>query len=133
MNYNYYKERYTNLSIKSSAGELEYFVSKFECRVEDSREYNQYVRPVPQYRDFYDSDNFKMETKITPMKAIHLTSDNLAKLVAEQEQMQRLGEDAEYGKRMWDQERRDSMVRDSNPAVEKAYQKYVMLLELARK
>ena len=120
------------MSIKSSAGELEYFISKFECRVEDSREYNQYVRPTSYHKDFYDRDSFQMETKITPMKAIHLTSDNLARLVAEQEHMQRLSEDAEYGKRMWDQERRDSMVRDSNPAVEKAYQKYVMLLELAR-
>jgi hypothetical protein len=132
MNYNYYKERYTNLSIKSSAGELEYFISKFECRVEDSREYNQYVRPTSYHKDFYDRDSFQMETKITPMKAIHLTSDNLARLVAEQEHMQRLSEDAEYGKRMWDQERRDSMVRDANPAVEKAYQKYQMLLGLCR-
>ena len=133
MNYNYYKERYNNLSIKSSAGELEYFISKFECRVEDSREYNQYVRPVPYYRDVCSSDDFRMETKITPMKAIHLTSDNLAKLVAEQEQMQRLGEDAEYGKKCWTHAHKDQIVRNENPAVEKAYQKYVMLLELARK
>jgi len=118
---------------KASAGDLEYFIGKFECRVEDSREYNQYVRPTPQYRDFYDSDNYKMATEIVPMKAIHLTSDNLARLVGEQELMQRLGEDAEYGKRAWDHERRDSIVRNENPAVEKAYQKYQILLELARK
>jgi hypothetical protein len=133
MNYNYYKERYTNLSIKSSAGELEYFVSKFECRVEDSREYNQYVRPTSYHSDFYDRDSFQMDTKITPMKAIHLTSDNLARLVAEQEHIQRLSDDAEYGKRVWAEERKDRAVRDANPAVEKAYQRYVMLLEIARK
>lgn len=127
MRHNYVKHR-------DNAGDLEYFVSKFECRVEDSREYNQYVRgPNPYHRDFYDSDNFKVETKIVPMKAIHLTSDNLARLVAEQEHMQRLGDDAEQGKRMWDQQCRDQMVRDKNPAVEKAYQKYQILLELARK
>ena len=74
-----------------------------------------------------------METKITPMKAIHLTSDNLAKLVAEQEHMQRLIDDAEQGKKVWREKIRDQAVRDENPAVEKAYQKYVMLLELARK
>ena len=118
---------------KASAGDLEYFIGKFECRVEDSREYNQYVRPTPQYRDFYDSDNYKMATEIVPMKAIHLTSDNLARLVGEQELMQRLNDDAEYGKRAWDHERRDSIVRNENPAVEKAYQKYQILLELARK
>jgi hypothetical protein len=117
-----------------SAGDLEYFISKFECRVEDSREYNQYMRQAPSYhRDFYDSDNFKMKTEIVPMKAIHLTSDNLAKLVAEQEHMQRLSDDAEQGKRLWVQQREDRQVRDSNPAVEKAYRNYQMLLELARK
>jgi hypothetical protein len=53
--------------------------------------------------------------------------------VAEQEHMQRLSDDAEQGKRLWVQQREDRQVRDYNPAVEKAYQKYVMLLELARK
>jgi hypothetical protein len=125
MSYNYAKHR-------DSDEDLEYFISKFECRVEDSREYNQYVRPTSYHKDFYDRDSFQMETKIIPMKAIHLTSDNLARLVAEQEHMQRLGEDAEYGKRAWDHERRDQMVRDKNPAVEKAYQKYQMLLGLCR-
>jgi hypothetical protein len=126
MRHNYVKHR-------DNAGDLEYFISKFECRVEDSRVYNQYVRPAPYYRYFCGSDSFQTETKITPMKAIHLTSDNLARLVAEQEHLQRLTDDAEYGKKIWAEERRDQMVRDKNPAVEKAYQKYVMLLELARK
>ena len=118
---------------RTGSGDLEYFISKFECRVEDSREYNQYVRQAPYYRDFCGGDNFKMETEIVPMKAIHLTSDNLARLVAEQEHMQRLSDDAEQGKRMWGQQCRDQLVRDKNPAVEKAYQKYQILLELARK
>ena len=118
---------------QDSAGDLEYFISKFECRVEDSREYNQYMRQTPHYRDFYDSDNFKMKTEIVPMKAIHLTSNNLARLVAEQEHMQRLSDDAAFGKRSWAQQHEDKRVRDSNPAVEKAYRNYQMLLELARK
>ena len=126
MKHNYVKHRDT-------AGDLEYFISKFECRVEDSREYNQYVKQAPYYRDFCGSDSFQTETKITPMKAIHLTSDNLARLVAEQEHMQRLSDDREYSKKIWAEASRDQMVRDKNPAVEKAYQKYVILLELARK
>jgi hypothetical protein len=125
--------RHPNLKHRDNAGDLEYFISKFECRVEDSREYNQYVRPMPYYRDVCGSDDWRMETKITPMKAIHLTSDNLARLVAEQEHMQQLGADAEYGKKLWAEERKDRMVRDENPAVEKAYRNYQMLLELARK
>jgi hypothetical protein len=127
------KFNYNHVKHRDNAGDLEYFISKFECRVEDSREYNQYVRPAPYYRDICSSDDFRMETKIVPMKAIHLTSDNLARLVAEQEHMQRLSDDAAFGKRIWTQIHEDNRVRDSNPAVEKAYQKYVMLLELARK
>jgi len=127
MKHNYVKHR-------DNVGDLEYFISKFECRVEDSRVYNQYTRQAPSYhRDFYDSDRSKMQTEIVPMKAIHLTRDNLARLVAEQEHMQRLNDEAKFGNRLWAQSREDSRVRDSNPAVEKAYQKYVMLLELARK
>jgi hypothetical protein len=126
MKYNYNQQIDT-------AGDLEYFISKFECRVEDSREYNQYVKPTSYHRDFYDRDSFQMETKILPMKAIHLTSDNLARLVAEQEHLQRLTDDREYSKKIWADASRDQMVRDKNPAVEKAYQKYVILLELARK
>ena len=125
-NYNHFKHQ------AEQVDDLEYFISKFECRVEDSREYNQYVRPTSYNCDFYDRDSFKIETKITPMKAIHLTSDNLARLVAEQERMEHMKSDAEQGKRMWDQQCRDQLVRDKNPAVEKAYQKYQMLLGLCR-
>lgn len=128
MNYNYSHDKY-----RDNAGDLDYFVSKFECRVEDSREYNQYVRPMATYRDFYDSDNFKIKTEIVPMKAIHLTSDNLARLVGEQELMQRLNDDAEYGKKVLTMLRKDERVRDDNPAVAKAYRNYITLLELARK
>ena len=126
MNHNHVKHR-------DDAGDLEYFISKFECRVEDSREYNQYMRQAPHHRDFYDSDSFKIETEILPMKAIHLTRDNLARLVTEQERLQRLSDDVERSKQMRTQLHKDKQVRESNPAVEKAYQKYMMLLELARK
>ena len=126
MKYNYVKHR-------DNAGDLEYFISKFECRVEDSREYNQYVRPAPYHLDFYSTDSFKMETKITPMKAIHLSSDNLERLIRDQERLDQLLDQQLYDKQVIAKLRRDEQVRNSNLAVEKAYQKYVMLLELARK
>ena len=126
-NYNHVKQR-------DPAGDLEYFISKFECRVEDSREYNQYVKQShPYHRDFYSTDNYKVEAEIVPMKAVHLTRDNLASLVAEQEYMQRLHDSDAFHKRIWTQLHEDKRVRDSNPAVEKAYRNYQMLLELARK
>jgi hypothetical protein len=112
---------------------MEYFQNKFECRIEDSKEYRQYVRPVPQYRDFHDLSSYKIETEVVPMKAIHLSTDNLKRLVIEQEEMRHLKADAERGKRVWQQEREDRAVRERNSAVEKAYRNYQMLLELARR
>ena len=129
-NYNDYRQPYYS---KHESRDIEYFQNKFECRIEDSREYNQYVRQVPYHRDFYDTGSFKMETEVVPMKAIHLTSDNLKRLVMEQEHMQHLREDAEQGKRLWQQEREDRAVRERNSAVEKAYRNYQVLLELCRK
>lgn len=113
---------------------ISYFQNKFECRIEPSREYNHYVkRPTEYYCDFYPTDNFRAEIQVVPMQAIHLSSDNLNRLVAEQELMQHMRNDAEQGKRLWRQEREDRAVRESTPSVEKAWRNYQMLLELARK
>jgi hypothetical protein len=54
-------------------------------------------------------------------------------LIAEQDLIDRLHSDAEYGKKAWSTERRDRIVREENPAVDKAYRNYLTLLELARK
>jgi len=117
---------------EESPRDLKYFESKFEARIEDSKSYNQYTRRMPYY--MWDGKlPLDAEVQVVPMKAIHLSSDNLERLIREQELMDRLTDDAEYGKRLWREESVDRAVRESNPCVEKAYQKYLMLLELARK
>ncbi len=108
------------------------FESKYEARIEDSREYKQYSRRMPYY--MWDGKvPLNTEVEVVPMKAIHLSIDNLDRLVREQDLMDKLMDDAEYGKKLWTKERTDRAVREANPSVDKAYQKYVMLLELARK
>lgn len=110
----------------------QYFESKFEARIEDSREFKQYVRQMPYY--MWDGKQpMNVETQVVPMKAIHLTSDNLERLVREQESMDRWMDEAEYAKRILTGLRKDEQVRNENPAVAKAYRNYQMLLELARK
>lgn len=112
--------------------DIKYFESKFEARIEDSREFKQYVRQMPYYA-WDGKEPYNIDTQVVPMKAIHLSSDNLAKLLAEQNLMDILTKDANEGKRIWRQEREDKRVRDQNATVEKAYRNYIMLLELARK
>ena len=130
MAYNY-KDFQQPYYSKHESRDIGYFQNKFECRIEDSREYKQYVRQMPYY--MWDGKvPINTEVEVVPMKAIHLSRDNLAKLLAEQNLMDILMKDADEGKRIWRQDREDSRVRDQNPAVEKAYRNYRMLLELAR-
>jgi hypothetical protein len=125
-NFNDYKMR------EESPKDIRYFESKFEARIEDSKEYKQHVRRMP-YADWDGTIPFNIEVQTAPMKAIHLTSDNLERLIREQEHMGYLQKDADYGKKLWNMLREDERVRDANPAVAKAYRNYLTLLELARK
>jgi hypothetical protein len=131
MAYNYKDYLQHPYFLKDEHNSEEYFQNKFECRIEDSKEYKQYVRQMPYYK-WDGREPYNIETQVVPMKSIHLTIDNLKRLIAEQEHMKYLQKDAEEGKRVWQREREDSVVRNRNPAVEKAYRNYQMLLELAR-
>jgi abortive infection bacteriophage resistance protein len=107
------------------------FESKFEARIEDSKEYRQYVRRMP-YNMWDGKIPFDTEVEVVPMKSIHLTIDNLERLVRQQDRMEQLEDDAEYGKKVVRMLREDERVRDDNPAVAKAYRNYLTLLEIAR-
>jgi hypothetical protein len=108
------------------------FESKYEARIEDSREYRQYSRRMPYY--MWDGKMpLDADLQVVPMKAVHLTSENLERLIKDQDFMSRRLEEAEYDRTVVRQLRADEHVRDSNPAVQKAYRNYQMLLELARR
>lgn len=108
------------------------FEAKFEARIEDSREYKQYVKRMP-YIDWDGKIPFDAEVTIAPMKAIHMTTDNLERLLREQEHLEHWKMDAEYGKKVVNMLREDERIRDENPSVAKAYRNYLMLLDLCRK
>jgi hypothetical protein len=108
------------------------FESRFEAKIEDSKDYRQYVRRMP-YNMWDGKIPFDVEAQVVPMKAIHLTTDSLERLVREQERIEHLQSDANYGKKLWAQDNADARVRNDNPAVAKAYRNYQALLELARK
>ena len=112
--------------------DLKDFESKYEARIEDSREYKQYIRRMP-YNMWDGKIPFDTEVEVVPMKCIHLTRDNLDRLIREQESLDRWMDEAEYAKKVLSSLRNDERVRDDNPAVAKAYRNYLMLLELARK
>lgn len=108
------------------------FVHEYQAKIEDSREYRQHVRRM-NYSDWNGNLPLEAEVQVVPMKAIHLSLENLERLIKQQQEMKYLLDDAEYGKKVVAMLRNDERVRDSNPAVAKAYRNYLTLLELARK
>jgi hypothetical protein len=129
MTYNTYA--YDKMRAEASR-DVKDFESKFEARIENSREYKQYTRRMPYY--MWDGKlPLDTDVEVVPMKAIHLSSDNLERLIRDQERLDQLLDEQLYDKQVLAKLRKDEQVRNINPAVEKAYQKYVMLLELARK
>lgn len=108
------------------------FQQQFEAYIEDSEKYKQYVRRMP-YNAWDGQVPFDADTEVVPMKSVHLTHDNLERLVRQQELIERLENDAAYGKNLLTKTHADARIRDDNPAVAKAYERYQMLLELARK
>ena len=108
------------------------FQQKFEACIEDSERYRQYIRRMP-YNKWDGKEPFDIDTEVVPMKAVHLSHDNLERLVRQQELIEGLERDAEYHKRLHSMTYADARIRENNPAVAKAYEKYLMLLELARK
>lgn len=109
-----------------------WFESKFEARIEDSKEYRQRIKRIP-YIDWDGEVPFHAEAKVVPMKCIHLPVEKLEELIKEQDYLKYIEERSEHALKVLDMLRADERVRDSNSAVQKAYRNYLTLLELARK
>jgi hypothetical protein len=112
------------------------FESRFQAHITESKEYRRaaYVRPPIDY-SYYQPGTalYEMERRVEPLVAIHLPREQFDRLMDEQTRMNIWRDEAEYAKKVLTGLRKDKCVRADNPAVDKAYQKYVMLLELARK
>lgn len=127
---NYYKT--AQQMLEEAPKDYKYLESMFDARIEDSKEYRQLVRRMP-YQMWDGKIPFDVEAEVVPMKSIHLTTDNLERLVTEFQRMERQLQEAEYDKKIVRMLRADERVRDDNPSVAKAYRNYLTLLELARK
>lgn len=126
---NYYKTARDTIEVPRGH---KHFESKFDARIEDSERYKQYRRRMP-YHLWDGKLPLDADLEITAMKAIHLSSENLERLIEEQDRMEMWMDEAQYAKEVLAQLRADERVRDDNPSVAKAYRNYLTLLELARK
>jgi hypothetical protein len=110
------------------------FAHKYSAYISESRQYR-WRRPVPMLIDSkleYVYDYYR-DTYDEAFVEIHLPRDSFERLIIASEVHTADQEKVEHAMTVLSQHRADERVRDDNPAVQKAWLKYLTLLELARK
>ena len=118
---------------KMSEDDLNKFLKKFECTAELSRDkrYARRPRSIPNWRDSYAIDHINYS--VEPMVEINMPQHRFDELIEQERYHSYLEDRAEHDAMIVQRLREDERVRDDNPAVQKAYRNYLMLLELARR
>jgi hypothetical protein len=129
---NYDKYSYSD---RSPEEETNYFLKRYEAQAGLSRGKMYYKRQPIRYTDWIKDGSpmpFDLTVDQEPYVEINIPQHRFKELVEQEKYKRYLEERADYDARIVDSLRKDERVRDSNPAVQKAYEKYLMLLELAR-
>ncbi len=125
-----YNSQYT-----SADQEVNDFLKSYEATAGLSR-HKMYARRIPvRYNDWLKDGGsipFHQEVEREPMVEMYIPQNRFRDLVEKQRWYGKVEEEAQYYKRIVEQYRADERVRDSNPAVQKAWRNYITLLELAR-
>lgn len=116
--------------------DVERFAHKFGAKIRESREYRHRVT-IPMYVPYGHNDpigyhDFNRNVYDVPYVEVHMPAESFEHLIQVDEVN---SYDAHYVSQALDvlkQHREDEWVRDRNPAVQKAWRNYLMLLELAR-
>lgn len=135
--FNRYKD-YNNYlhSDRSPEEETDHFLKRYEARAELSRSKNYYKRVPLKYHDWLNDGSpipFDLKVDQEPYVEINIPQHKFRELVEQEKYKRYLEERSDYDARIVDMLRADERIRDSNPAVQKAYEKYLILLEMARK
>lgn len=120
---------------RSPEDETEAFLKRFEAQAELSTRKRYYKSKPYKPRDFDYYSRTAMETlqaEVEPMVEVNIPQHRFTELVEQERYKRYLEERADYDARIVEMLRQDERVRDRNPTVQKAYQKYLMLLEMAR-
>lgn len=113
----------------------ERFRKRFELHVEKSKRHVRY-KPVPiSYRSWSEANMpvpFDQDFSKEPLLKVYISEDHYEQLIKREQQFEEI-ERENY--RLTNMERNaleEKNIRAKNPAVDKAYEKYKMLLELSR-
>lgn len=118
--------------------DVEQFLAQYEARAGYSNRAYYYRRPQYNYTyhesiDVLNYHTATMEIEREPYVEVLLPKHQLERIVQYQEDAKDYVRSSRHAIESAAQQRIDERVRESNPAVQKAWTKYLMLLELARK
>ena len=112
----------------------ELFLRKYEAqgRVSPMR----YARRIPVSYTSWDDTKAPLYDSLVehePMVELHIPEHRFQELVTRDDYLTRVEQELDYNQKVVNMLREDERVRDKNPAVQRAYRNYLMLLELARR
>ena len=117
-----------------ASNDVRAFARKYSAYISESRQYRHRV-PEPMmwddprrvYRDYY------LNTHDEPYVELHMPQGSLQHIMSVVEAHGADADKINHAMGVLNQLRADERVRDNNPAVQKAWMKYITLLELTRK
>lgn len=115
-----------------SEKEVNRFLRKYEATAGMSHRMYAKRQPI-RYTDWKGDIPFYQEVEKEPYVEMYIPQHRFTELVEQEKYLSYLEQTAESSKNLVDGLRRDERIRNENPSVQKAYEKYLMLLELARR
>ena len=115
--------------------EVQKFLHKYEATAGLSNRYYRRYRRM-QYTDWCAQGSpipMNIEEESEPMIEMTIPQHRFRDLIEQDEYVSKLEQERDYNQNIVNMLRADERVRWNNPTVDKAYKKYLMLLELARK
>lgn len=114
--------------------DVQVFLKKYEAYgTISNRMYTKYRRM--HYQDWLDQNlpiPFTTQQEAEPMIEITLPQERFRDLITQEDYLAHLEQENKYNRNIVMRERQEEMIRNSNPSVQKAWEKYQMLLELSR-
>lgn len=123
------------MQILDQRRDVERFSKRYGAYIGESRSYRERrAEPmmISDFRDSYQYD-FSRSTFDVPYVEIHMPQAAFEQFMQIEEANAYDAHQVNHAMSVLRQHRADERVREDNPAVRKAWQKYLMLLELARK
>jgi hypothetical protein len=113
----------------------ERFRKKYELHVEKSKRHYRHKSAPISYRDWYQNGGsipLNVEYEREPLLKVYVSQEHYDALVERERYLETVEQENRELSRVREDQFQEAMIRNRNPAVKQAYEKYKMLLELVR-